>query len=108
MSIRSSFSRKEFLHSILGSGKNSGYINLELDGTTDFLSGLTCFSDTDSSEDCWTSGSGTLLDDLDTWNTAEKIFINLDRVFKNYECYEYYLVQNHTEICESLNFLATY
>lgn len=74
MSIRSSFSRKEFLHSILGSGKNSGYINLELEGTTDFLSGLTCFSETDSSEDCWMSGSGTLLDDLDPQNTKNCIY----------------------------------
>jgi len=74
--MRSSFSRNEFLHSILGSGKNSGYINLELDGTTDFLSGLTCLPDTDSSEDCcWTSDSGELLYDLDTWTTVKKIFI---------------------------------
>jgi len=77
--MRSSFSRNEFLHSILGSGKNSGYTNLELDGTTDFLSGLTCFPDTDSSEDCWTSDSGELLCDLDTRSTVKKILINLAR-----------------------------
>jgi len=76
MSMRSSFSRNEFLHSILGSGKNSGYINLELDGTTDFLSGLTCFPDIGSSEGCWTSDGGELLNDLDTRNTVKKIFIN--------------------------------
>lgn len=72
MSMRSSFSRKEFRHSILGSGKNSGYINLELDGTTDFLSGLNCFPGTDSSGDCWGLDSGALLDDLDTWWTVKK------------------------------------
>jgi len=77
MSMRSSFSRSEFLHSILGSGKNSGYINLELDGTTDFLSGLTCFPDIGSSEGSWTSDGGELLNDLDTRSTVKKIIINL-------------------------------
>lgn len=71
--MRSSFSRKEFRHSILGSGRNSGYTNLELDGTTDFLSGFACFSGTAlSSEGCCTSDTGVLLVDLDTWKTSVK------------------------------------
>lgn len=66
ISMRSSFSRKEFRHSILGSGRNSGYTYLQLDGTTDFLSGCICFPDTVSSVDCLMSDGGTLLDDLKT------------------------------------------
>lgn len=50
--MRSSFSRKEFRHSILGSGKNSGYTYLQLEGITDFLSDFNCFPDEESSEDC--------------------------------------------------------
>lgn len=103
--MRSNFSRREFRHSIFGSGKNSGYTYLQLDGTTDFLSGFNCFSETASSEDCCTSEVGVLLDNLDTWRTRIKMYLLISRAHKLY--LNYYPVQIYSELYTTLNFLAT-